>query len=133
MNLCTFIGRIGKDAITRHTPSGKAVTGWSVAVDSGFGDSKQTIWVDCSLWGDRGGKVCDYIRKGDRIGVSGELGTREHDGKTYITLNVREVSLLGGKDGAKPQAKPVKDCPQPESDGFEDSEIPFREVEHDNH
>ena len=97
MNLCTFIGRIGKDAVTRHTPSGKAVTGWSVAVDSGFGDSKQTIWVDCSLWGDRGGKVCDYIRKGDRIGVSGELGTREHDGKTYITLNVREVSLLGDK------------------------------------
>ena len=128
MNLCTFIGRIGKDAVTRHTPSGKAVTGWSVAVDSGFGDSKQTIWVDCSLWGDRGGKVCDYIRKGDRIGVSGELGTREHDGKTYITLNVRELTLLGGKDGAKPQAKPVKDCPQPDQGNaadLESDEIPF--------
>lgn len=128
MNLCTFIGRIGKDAVTRHTPSGKQVTGWSIAVDSGFGDSKQTIWVDCSMWGERGGKVCEYIRKGDRIGVFGEIGTKEHNGKTYITLNVREVSLLGGKDGAKPQAKPVKDCPQPDQGNagdIDEDEIPF--------
>lgn len=97
MNSCQFIGRIGKDAVTRHTPSGKQVTGWSVAVDSGFGDTKKTIWIDCSFWGERGGRVCDYIRKGDRIGVCGELGTREHEGKTYITLNVRDLTLLGDK------------------------------------
>ena len=127
MNNCTFIGRIGKDAVTRHTPSGKQVTGWSIAVDSGFGDSKQTIWIDCSMWGERGGNVCDYIRKGDRIGVFGEIGTKEHNGKTYITLNVREVSLLGDKkEGSATrstrQQPAIQDAPV---DGFEDSEIPF--------
>lgn len=96
MNNYTCIGRIGKDAVVRSGGS-RQVTGFSLAVDSGFGDKKQTLWLDCSWWGDRGVKVAEYIRKGDRLGVSGELGTREHDGKTYITLDVRDVTLLGEK------------------------------------
>lgn len=106
MNNCTFIGRCGKDAVTRFTPNGKAVTGWSVAIDSGFGDSKTTTWLDCSAWGERYSKIAEYIHKGDRIGIAGEIGTREHEGKVYVTLNVREVTLLGErKDGAVGQGK----------------------------
>lgn len=97
MNNFTGIGRIGRDAVVRHTQAGKAVTGWSLAIDSGFGESKVTTWLDCSMWGDRGPKVAEHIKKGDRLGVSGEIATREHDGKTYVTLNVREVTLLGEK------------------------------------
>lgn len=100
MNNCSFIGRIGKDAAVRS--GGKSVaTGWSIAIDVGYGDNKQTMWIDCTMWGDRGEKVAPYIRKGDNIGVFGELGTREHDGKTYVTLRVSDVKLLGQKDGAK--------------------------------
>lgn len=97
MNNCNFIGRVGRDAVVRHTQGGKAVTGWSLAVDRGWGDNKQTIWLDCSWWGDRGTKVADYITKGSQLGVVGELGTREHDGKTYVTLDVRDVTLVGGR------------------------------------
>lgn len=130
MNACNFIGRVGKDAVLRHTQSGKAVLGWSIAVDRGFGDNKQTIWIDCALWGDRGSKIADYVRKGDRIGVCGELGTREHDGKTYLTLDVRDVTLLGNKtdrdesprDLSKRQNKPDS---APAADPFAADEIPF--------
>jgi single-strand DNA-binding protein len=106
MNVFSAIGRIGKDAVVRVTTSGTSVTGWSVAVDSGFGDKKQTLWFDCALWGERGTKIATYIKKGDRIGVTGEIGTREHEGKTYHTLNVQNVTLLGAKGGesAKPAA-----------------------------
>ena len=97
MNNCNFIGRVGKDAVVRHTQGGKAVTGWSLAVDRGWGDNKQTVWIDCSWWGERGTKVADYITKGSQLGVVGELGTREHDGKTYVTLDVRDVALVGGR------------------------------------
>ena len=31
------------------------------------------------------------------MAVSGELGTREHNGKTYITCKVNDVTLVGGK------------------------------------
>lgn len=106
MNNCNFIGRIGKDAVTRYTQGGKAVTGWSLAVDSGWGDKKQAVWIECSLWGERGEKLVTYMTKGAQVGVSGEIGTREHDGKTYVTLNVSNVTLLGGKrdDGERGQA-----------------------------
>lgn len=123
MNNCNFIGRVGKDAATRHTQGGDPVTGWSLAVDCGYGDKKQTIWLDCSLWGKRGEKVAEYITKGSQIGVTGELGTREHEGKTYLTLRVGEVSLIGGKsEGA---ARPKTERREPEPADFDDPDIPF--------
>lgn len=129
MNACNFIGRVGKDAVLRHTQAGKSVLGWSIAVDRGFGDNKQTIWIDCALWGDRGSKIADYVRKGDRIGVCGELGTREHDGKTYLTLDVRDVTLLGNKDRdeapRETQQRQSRTASAPSADSFADDEIPF--------
>lgn len=135
MNVCNFIGRIGRDAVQRHTPSGKSVTNWSIAVDVGYGENKQTLWIDCTLWGERGEKIADYIRNGDKIGVSGEIGTREHDGKTYMTLNVREVELLGAKKADQPekpqpqrQAGPARGpSEQPSGPGgaLDEDEIPF--------
>lgn len=123
-NVFTGIGRVGRDAVTRHTGAGKAVTGWPLAIDTGFGDNKSTTWFDCSAWGDRFSKVGEHIKKGDRLGVTGEIGTREFEGKTHVTLNVRDVTLLGEKKNdrpaaAKPAAKPA--------DTFEDDgdPIPF--------
>jgi len=112
MNVFTAIGRIGRDAVTRHTTNGKAVTGWALAVDTGWGDNKKTTWFDCSLWGDRGIKLAEHIKKGDRLGVTGEIGTREHEGKTYVTLDVRDVTLLA----AKPQSDaPTRQAARPAS------------------
>lgn len=137
MNNFTAIGRIGRDAVTRFTQAGKPVTGWALAVDTGFGDNKQTIWLDCTLWGERGEKLADHIRKGDRLGVIGEIGTREHDGKTYITLNVSNVTLLGEKKegqsggtssrrgGQEQRERPQRATDNAPRDEFEDSDIPF--------
>jgi single-strand DNA-binding protein len=122
MNIFTGIGRIGRDAITRHTTSGKAVTSWALAIDSGYGDNRQTIWLDCSMWDERGAKVGEYICKGDKLGVTGELGTREHDGKTYVTLRVANVDLLAPKRDVPSQDKP-KPAPAPQEEFSDD--IPF--------
>ena len=131
MNSYNAIGRVGKDAQTRFTQGGDPVTGWSLAVDSGYGDKKQTLWLDCSLWGKRGEKVAEYITKGSQLGVTGELGTREHDGKTYLTLKVAEVSLIGGRQdsgntsSSGPRA-PARPAPQQAPAGdFADDDIPF--------
>ena len=134
MNVFNGIGRIGRDAVVRQA-GGKSVTGWALAIDSGYGDRKQTVWMDCSLWGDRGDKLAEYIRKGDRLGVTGELGTREHDGKTYVTLNVRDVTLLTPKDQRQESAprqqaqRPQREQPAKRDESpdhsFEDDGIPF--------
>lgn len=109
MNSCNFIGRIGRDAATRQAGSSE-VTSWPVAVDVGFGDKKSTIWLDCAMWGDRGTKIAGYIKKGDNIGVSGELSLREYqkDGqtKTVATLRINDVKLLAGKQEQQAQPQP---------------------------
>ena len=120
MNVFNAIGRVGKDAIVRYTQSGKAVAGWSLAVDDGWGQNKQTVWLDCSLWGDRAEKLAPYITKGAQIGVTGSIGTREHDGKTYVTLRVQDVTLLGGK-GERGQQQDQQPAAVPDYD----DDIPF--------
>ncbi len=129
MNNFSAVGRIGRDAVTRFTQAGKAVTGWALAVDKGFGENKQTVWLDCSWWGERGQKVADFIKKGDRLAVVGEIGTREHDGKTYVTLDIRDVTLLGEKkEGSTATQRPARQAPQQNSPAQEfddDSDIPF--------
>jgi single-strand DNA-binding protein len=124
--------RIGKDAVLRHTQAGKPVLGFSAAFDTGFGDRKQTNWLDCSLWGERGEKLAEYLAKGTLILVEGDLGTREHDGKTYLTLDVREVKLTGkgeGKPAGERQersARPAAGKTEPPRDeAFPDDDIPF--------
>ena len=129
MNAWNVIGRVGKDAVSRNGGS-SVVAGWSLAVDSGFGDKKQTIWIDCSMWGQRAEKLAPMILKGDRLGVQGELGTREHEGKTYITLKVSEVTLLGDKRPAQSSGNAsakgsAQQAPVAAQDDFENDEIPF--------
>lgn len=129
MNVFTGIGRAGRDAEVRHTSNGKQVMNVGLAIDSGFGDNKQTTWLDCSAWGERFAKVAEYIKKGDRVGVSGEIGTREHDGKTYVTLNIREVTLLTTKqDSPQRQESRKREEPRKATGGStagEDDSIPF--------
>lgn len=127
MNIFTCIGRVGRDAVTRYTGNGKPVTGFSLAVDSGYGDNKQTTWLDCSAWGERYEKVAQYITKGAQLGVSGELGTREHEGKTYVTLRVNDVTLVGKRDTeSAPRATQPAPATRPATSGMDDpDDLPF--------
>lgn len=138
MNNFSGIGRVGRDAETRHTQSGTAVTSWPVAIDSGYGQNKRTEWFDCALWGERGEKLASYIRKGDRIGVQGEISmdtyqTRDGTEKSRLRLRVVDVTLLGNKSdshsgGQESRAAPAQRTgtgPVEHSDGFEDDDIPF--------
>jgi len=95
MKMIAIAGNIGKDAETRRTQGGDAVTSWSVAVEE-RGKEKSTIWFDCSLWGKRGEALAQYLTKGTRVVVSGDLGKREYQGKTYLTLRANDVTLMGG-------------------------------------
>tara|TARA_R110000782_G_scaffold218427_1_gene305808 strand:- start:27872 stop:28240 length:369 start_codon:yes stop_codon:yes gene_type:complete len=122
MKNITIAGNIGKDAEIRHTGQNK-VTGWSVAVDDGWGENKSTIWFDCNWWGARGEKVAPYIQKGGKITVAGELSKREHEGKTYLTVNVTDVTLqsTGGQDSGQQERSPQKSL----GDDVDFDDIPF--------
>ena len=96
MKSITIAGGIGRDAELRTTQQGDKVAGFSVAVDDGVGQNKGTIWFDVSVWGKRAEALAQYLTKGSRVAVSGDLGTREHNGKIYLTVRADQITLLGG-------------------------------------
>lgn len=96
MNVFTFSGNLGRDCKPGNS-GGTSVVNFTVAVKSGYGQNEQTLWLDCALWGKRGDSLQQYLVKGQQVVVSGELGTREYEGKTYLTCRVNDISLVGGK------------------------------------
>ena len=106
MKNITIAGRITRDAVTRNTQQGDKVTGFSVAVDDGFGQNKRAIFFDCSLWGKRGDSLAQHLTKGAQVTVSGDLSTREHEGKTYLTVRVADVTLQGKPQGNQGGGRP---------------------------
>ena len=124
MKAITIAGNIGKSAETRQTPNGDAVTSWSLAVEERKGQDKRTIWFDCSLWGKRGESLAPYLTKGGKVAVAGELSTREHDGKTYLTVRAEQVTLLGGGDRDEPRRDTARQAPAGRGPDLGD-EIPF--------
>lgn len=104
MKTICISGTIGKDAVLRRTQGGDPVLGFSVAVDDGFGENKRTMWFDVALWGKRGQSLEPHLRKGLKVSVSGDLGTREHEGKTYFTVRANEITMMGvGEGRGKPE------------------------------
>ncbi|MBB3227044.1 single-strand DNA-binding protein [Luteibacter sp. Sphag1AF] len=132
INVFTFSGRIGRDAEVRRTSGGKVVTGFPVAVDVGYGDNKSTLWVDCSMWGERGERLAEYLPKGSLVTVTGEadMQTYQSSGqdKAKLTCRVNDVQLPPlNKDR---QEKPRQDRQEsrsttPVNDGFDEDDIPF--------
>ena len=127
MNLFAATGNLGKDC-RKGEAGGTAVLNFSIGVKSGFGDKEQTLWVDCALWGKQAeSKLADYLVKGQKVAVTGELGQREHEGKNYLALRVASIDLCGGKSEGGSQAAPQQSNPaqsQPPAD-FDDESIPF--------
>jgi len=80
----TVAGRLGRDAEYKQTQQGQEVCSFAVAADVGFGDRKQTYWVDVSRWGKGAKGLSEILRKGSAVAVTGELTLHENGGKTYI-------------------------------------------------
>lgn len=109
MKNITIAGRLGKAAELRRLQDGTPVLSFTVAVDDGWGKRKRTLWFDCSLFGKRGEPLEQYMPKGTAVAVSGDLSTREYEGKTYLTVRVNEVTLQGGKqDGERRESRPAR-------------------------
>jgi single-strand DNA-binding protein len=101
-NVISFTGACGKDAEVRYLPSGAAVLNVPVANSVGYGDNQKTIWFRVAFWGNRATKIVDYLKKGQKVFISGELSFSEYekDGAMAITneVNANVIDLIGKKD-----------------------------------
>jgi single-strand DNA-binding protein len=133
LNLCQFIGNLGKDVDMRSTPAGLSIANFSIAVADGYKDKQTgqqvdaTEWVKCVAFGKLADICGQYLNKGSSVYVSGRMKTRkyEKDGQTHYAteIAVEEMQMLGGKSDAKPAAKGNQGVNV--TDDFDDSVIPF--------
>lgn len=131
LNLCQFIGRLGKDPETRMMPNGTAVVNLTLAVGDDYKDKsgnrvEQTEWVRIVVFGKLADIVTAFCVKGSKIYISGKLKTRswDKDGvKQYSTeIVASEMQLLDSKQG-EPKPAQAHQSKTPISD-FDD-DIPF--------
>lgn len=79
-----IVGRLGRDPEMRFTPTGQAVTSFSVATDRTYNDQggkpvKETVWFRVTAWG-KLAEVCNtFLQKGKLVLVEGRLSV---DAKT---------------------------------------------------
>lgn len=79
MNIVILHGRLTADPVIRQSNSGKAIAGFSVAVD-GYKDkdgNKQTDFIRCTAFGQTADMLARYWTKGKEILVEGNL--RQND------------------------------------------------------
>lgn len=118
----TIAGRLGRDAEHKQTQNGTDLCSFSVAADVGFGDNKQTYWVDVTKWGKGSQGLAGILRKGSAVAVTGELTTHENNGKTYLKCRADDVTILGTAGDQRGERKQPYDAQTGE---LEDDSIPF--------
>ena len=147
VNKVILVGHLGRDAETKFTPSGVAVTKFSVATNRRWKDQQtgewkeETDWANVVLW--RQENLANYLTKGKQVYVEGRLQTRSYDDKDgkkqYMTEVVADdVILLGGRGGesgmeAGPQpvsmprsaSRPAAAQDRGADQGITDDDVPF--------
>ena len=81
----TIVGNLGRDPEMRYTPQGTPVTQMSVAVTKKFTDGNGqlkeiTKWYRVATFGKRAEVCAQYLTKGARVLVEGELVSDENTG-----------------------------------------------------
>ncbi len=154
INKVILIGNLGKDPEVKYMPSGDAVANITLATsetwsDKSSGEKKEkTEWHRVVFFGKLAEIVGQYLKKGSKVYVEGQLQTRKwqgQDGQDRYTTEVvvrgfnGTMQMLDGRSGgegsfapaqqsapaqpaaARPAAQPA---PAMVDDGFDD-DIPF--------
>lgn len=113
-NVFSFTGRLGRDAEKTTTNSGMSILTMNLANECGYGDNKKILWISASLFGKRAeGRLIDYLRKGTKVFISGELSqyeypSKQQENKTALQVNVNIVELIESGPGAKKKSTAPK-------------------------
>lgn len=135
VNKVILVGNLGKDPEVRYTPSGMAITSFSVATSENWKDKdgnkqEKTEWHKIVAFG-KLAEICgEYLAKGRQIYIEGRLQTRAWDDKSGVKRYTTEVvanvmQMLGGpKDrdasAASASATAAEEPPPPDMD-----DVPF--------
>lgn len=142
MNSCNFIGRPTSDIELKHTPGGKYVCNFDLAVKRPF-TNDTTDFFTCVAWDKKAETIAKYVSKGQLIGISGYLYSRKFQDKngnnrTTFEINISDFDFCEKKSAnvdvqVDPLQEIAKKCeekgvPKSADDGFTeiiDDDLPF--------
>lgn len=131
LNIVAIQGRLTADPELKHTPSGVAVTSFTLAVDRYAKEERKTDWVDVVAWRQTAEFICKYFTKGQMIAVDGSIQTRSYEDKNgnkrkAVEIVAKEVSFCGSKEAPKQERQEETSLPDI-SDGWldGDTDLPF--------
>ena len=109
MNKVLLVGRLTRDPELRTTPSGMAVTRFTIAVSQNFvgkNGERGTDFINCSAWGRQADNISKYCHKGTLVSAEGRIRTSSYDAqdgtKRYTTEVVCDtVNFLSPKNSSE--------------------------------
>lgn len=122
MNTVNLIGRLTKDPELQQTQSGHRVTSFSVAVDRNYkahGDTRQsTDFFTVVAWNVTAAFVAQHFKRGQRIGITGHLQSRQYTDKegnkrTAVEVVAESVCFAGNAPNRQqePEQPPLPEKP----------------------
>jgi single-strand DNA-binding protein len=136
-----IVGNVGKDPEMRYTPSGQAVTSFSVATNRQYTNNngetiKETTWFRISAWGKQAETCNQYLKKGSKVLVEGRLTAdpatggpriwKSKDGspRASFEINAGTVRFLSSRTETESGSTSIGDNGAPYSEPSDD-DIPF--------
>lgn len=112
-NVVLIKGNLTRDPEVKYTPSGTAVANFSIAVNGREYEKngekvRDVTFVDCEAW-DSGAESLAELKKGDKVGVEGELKMNswedaEGNKRSKLTVRCNQFYKVTFAKGKKAQA-----------------------------
>lgn len=131
INAGIITGRLTAEPELKKTASGTSVCSFTVAVQRRFADKegkRETDYIDCVAYRQAADFLCRNFKKGQMVGVEGEIRTRtykDRDGnnRKVTELNAEHISFCGNKGTSAPETESLSgqgyvDIPEDDDYGF---------------
>lgn len=94
INNVVLIGRLVKDVELRYTPSNIAVATFTLAVNRNFkreNGEREADFINCIMWRKQAENLANWTKKGQQIGITGRIQTRNYENQQGQRVYVTEV------------------------------------------
>lgn len=125
INRVILIGRLTKDPELRYTPSGVAVTQFTLAVNRPYQNQqgeREADFINIVTWRQLAETCANYLRKGRLTGIEGRLQVRNYENnegkKVYVTEVVADnVQFLESANANRGEREEGMGAPPPYEGG----------------
>lgn len=100
MNVAIIQGRLVKDPELKYTSGGKAYAKFTLAVPRDYAKD-QVDFIDVTAWEKSAETIAEYVRKGHRLLVNGNVKTNVKDDKKYVEILLRSFEFVETKESAE--------------------------------